>query len=79
VEGPHLLYKKNITGGNIPFIRSAEIDKEETELFLTEEGLANSSAKLVEKGDILFALYGANSGDVAISKQEGAIIKPSFV
>jgi type I restriction enzyme S subunit len=65
--------QKKYYGGDIPFIRSAEIDKESTELFINEEGLANSAAKLVEKGDILFALYGANSGDVAISKQEGAI------
>ena len=60
-------------GGNIPFIRSAEINKEATELYLTEEGLKNSSAKLVKKGDVLLAMYGANSGDVAISKMDGAI------
>jgi type I restriction enzyme, S subunit len=60
-------------GGTIPFIRSAEIDKEKTELFLTDEGLKNSSAKLVKKGDVLVALYGANSGDVALGKIDGAI------
>ncbi|OPZ15480.1 MAG: EcoKI restriction-modification system protein HsdS [Bacteroidetes bacterium ADurb.BinA261] len=60
-------------GGNIPFIRSAEINKTSTELFLTELGLKNSSAKMVSKGDLLVALYGANSGDVAISKIDGAI------
>lgn len=64
---------KDYYGGEIPFIRSAEINKEETELFLTEEGLKNSSAKLVNKGDLLVALYGANSGDSAISKINGAI------
>lgn len=60
-------------GGHIPFIRSAEINKNETELFLTTDGLHNSSAKEVNKGDVLIALYGANSGDVAISKIDGAI------
>jgi type I restriction enzyme S subunit len=65
--------QKEFYGGNIPFIRSAEINKEETELFLTEKGLKNSSAKLVSKGDVLIALYGANSGDVGISKIDGAI------
>lgn len=65
--------RKDFYGGHIPFIRSAEIDKEATELFLTNEGLKNSSAKLIRKGDILFALYGANSGDVALAKQPGAI------
>lgn len=65
--------KKEFYGGSIPFIRSAEIDKEETELSLTKEGLKNSSAKLVNKGDLLVALYGANSGETAISKIDGAI------
>lgn len=65
--------EKEFYGGKIPFIRSAEIDKDKTELFLTEAGLNNSSAKMVEKGDLLIALYGANSGDVAISKIDGAI------
>lgn len=60
-------------GGNIPFIRSAEIAKETTELFLTNDGLENSAAKLVKSGDVLVALYGANSGDVAIARVNGAI------
>lgn len=64
---------KEYYGGTIPFIRSAEIDKEKTELFLTDEGLKNSSAKFVKKGDVLIALYGANSGDVAIGQIDGAI------
>jgi len=64
---------KEYYGGSIPFIRSAEINQDTTELFLTEEGLKNSSAKLVVKGDILIALYGANSGDGALSKIDGAI------
>ncbi len=64
---------KSFYGGQIPFIRSAEIDKDETELFLSNEGLKNSAAKMVKVGDILVALYGANSGDVALSKIDGAI------
>ncbi|MFI3211323.1 MAG: restriction endonuclease subunit S [Peptostreptococcaceae bacterium] len=59
--------------GSIPFIRSGEISSYTTELLLTEEGLNNSSAKLVEKGDLLYALYGATSGEVSISKINGAI------
>lgn len=65
--------KKEFYGGTIPFIRSAEIDKSSTELFITEEGFKNSSSKMVKKGDILIALYGANSGEVALSKIDGAI------
>ena len=64
---------KHFYGGNIPFIRSAEIALEKTELLLTEEGLNNSSAKMVNRGDVLVALYGANSGNVALSKINGAI------
>ena len=60
-------------GGSIPFIRSGEINDETTELFITEEGLNNSSAKLVEKGNILYALYGATSGEVGRAKIHGAI------
>ncbi len=65
--------QKDFYGGDIPFIRSAEIDKENTELFLTPEGLSNSAAKIVSKGDVLVALYGANSGDVALARIDGAI------
>jgi type I restriction enzyme S subunit len=64
---------KKYYGGNIPFIRSGEIDKSKTALFLTIDGLKNSSAKLIKKGNVLYALYGANSGDVAISKIDGVI------
>ena len=60
-------------GGDIPFIRSAEIGREKTELFLTSAGLTNSASKIVAKGDVLVALYGANSGDVALARIDGAI------
>jgi type I restriction enzyme S subunit len=60
-------------GGDIPFIRSGEIGRDRTELFLTQAGLSNSAAKIVVKGDVLVALYGANSGDVALAKIDGAI------
>ena len=60
-------------GGDIPFIRSAEINSDSTELFLTTEGLNNSSAKMVKKGDILYALYGATSGETGLAQIDGAI------
>ena len=65
--------KKEYYNGNIPFIRSGELHQDSTELFITEEGLNNSAAKMVEIGDLLLALYGATSGDIAISKIKGAI------
>ena len=59
--------------GEIPFIRSGEISKTSTELMINEKAISNSSAKMVETGDLLYALYGATSGEVAISKINGAI------
>ena len=72
-------------GGEIPFIRSGEIHGSKTELFLTDDGLKYSSAKLVSKGDLIVALYGATSGEVDISQIDGAInqailcIRPKLV
>ncbi|MCO6466928.1 MAG: restriction endonuclease subunit S, partial [Bradyrhizobiaceae bacterium] len=65
--------KTEYYGGDIPFIRSAEIARDSTELFLTREGLAKSAAKMVSRGVVLVALYGANSGDVALARMDGAI------
>ena len=65
--------RKEFYGGTIPFIRSAEIGSDSTGLFLTEEGLNSSAAKMVTRGEVLVALYGANSGDVALSRVDGAI------
>ncbi|KNB60603.1 MULTISPECIES: restriction endonuclease subunit S [Chryseobacterium] len=71
--GTPLTSKREYFDGDIPFIRSGEINSDKTEQFITEIGLKNSSAKLVEAGDILYALYGATSGEVGISKIDGAI------
>ncbi|WP_338552911.1 restriction endonuclease subunit S [Paenibacillus sp. KS-LC4] len=71
--GTPLVGKNDYYNGDIPFIRSAEIKSNRTELTITKTGLNNSSAKLVEKGDILYALYGATSGEVGISRINGAI------
>lgn len=64
---------KDYYSGDIPFIRSAEIGKSYTEVFLSPLGLKNSPAKIAKMGSILVALYGANSGDVAINNIDGAI------
>ena len=60
-------------GGDIPFIRSAEISSDTTELSISRKGYESSAARMVKPGDVLFALYGAPSGEVAISKMSGAI------
>lgn len=71
--GTPTVSNKNYYNGTIPFIRSGEISGERTELFISEEGLNKSSAKRVHKGQILYALYGATSGEVSLSKIDGAI------
>jgi len=65
--------RKEFYGGTIPFIRSAEIGSDNIGMFLTEEGFDSSAAKMVARGDVLVALYGANSGDVALARVDGAI------
>jgi len=70
---PESSKKEYYCENGIPFIRSGEISSTKTELFLTQKGYQNSSAKMVNKGDLLYALYGANSGDCFISQIHGAI------
>jgi type I restriction enzyme S subunit len=64
---------KSFYSGSIPFIGSGKINSKEVDQFITEKALNSSSAKMVEIGDLLYALYGATSGEVAISKINGAI------
>jgi type I restriction enzyme S subunit len=71
--GTPLTTNSTYYNGDIPFIKSGEINSKSTEQYITESGLLNSSTKLVEKGDLLFALYGATSGEVGISELSGAI------
>jgi type I restriction enzyme S subunit len=65
--------KKSYYSGEIPFIGSGNISDNNVNSFITIEALNNSSAKLINKGDLLYALYGATSGEVSISKLDGAI------
>lgn len=63
-------------GGNINWIKSGELNNKiviDTEEFITEDGLNNSSAKMVYPGYILLALYGATAGVIAITGIEAAI------
>lgn len=55
-------------GGNIPWVKSGELDKGlilDTEEKITEEAIKNSSAKVFPKGTLLIALYGATVGKLA--------------
>ena len=71
--GTPLTSNKKFYDGGIPFIKSGEINADKSEQFISSMGLKKSSAKLVKKGDLLYALYGATSGEVSISKIDGAI------
>lgn len=60
-------------GGTIPWLRSGEVCQKEiykTELFITELGLNNSSARLFPVNTVLIAMYGATAGQVGILKIE---------
>ena len=60
-------------GGNIPWLRSGEISQGhiyETELYITEEGLKKSSAKIFPIDTVVIAMYGATVGQVGILKKE---------
>lgn len=67
---------KEYYGGNIPWIKSGELNQRlitNVEESITELALKNSSTKMVEKGTLLLALYGATAGVVAITDVKGAI------
>lgn len=62
-------------GGNIPWLKSGELNDgiiEKVEEFITEKGLANSSAKLHPKNTLLLAMYGATAGRTGITTMESS-------
>ena len=66
-------HKEYYEKGNIPWLRSGEVCRKniiENELFITQKGLKNSSAKLFPKNTVLIAMYGATAGQVGILKFE---------
>ena len=71
--GTPLVKNKEYYNGNIPFMRSGEIHDSKTKLYISEKGLKESSSKMIHKGDLIYALYGATSGEVSISKLDAAI------
>lgn len=61
--------KERYYGGNIPWVKSGELRTDvvtDTEEKITEEAIAESSAKIVEPGAVLVAMYGATVGQSAI-------------
>ncbi|MEH2286342.1 restriction endonuclease subunit S [Nostoc sp.] len=56
-------------GGHIPWVKSGELKKDiitETEEYITDAALVESSAKLIPSGAILVAMYGATVGQTSI-------------
>jgi type I restriction enzyme S subunit len=65
--------KEYYENGTIPWLKTTEVHKEiirETDTFITEEGLKNSSAKLIEENSIVVAMYGdgGTAGKIALTK-----------
>ena len=68
---PSKSHKEYYEGGTIPGLRSGEVSKGDiydAELYITEEGLKKSSAKLFPIDTVLIAMYGATVGQVGILK-----------
>jgi type I restriction enzyme S subunit len=63
-------------GGDISWITSSDLNKSKILSVsgrITQEGLKNSSAKMINKNTLLIALYGATAGVTAISYLNAAI------
>jgi type I restriction enzyme S subunit len=70
---PHKSHKEYYENGHIPWLRSGEVCQREinsSECFITELGMANSSAKLFPQNTVLVAMYGATAGQVGILRFE---------
>ena len=69
--GTPLTSKSEYYNGAIPWLNTKEVKNNRiyfTEKTITEFGLANSSAKWIEKDSVIVAMYGATAGKVAINK-----------
>ena len=72
---PHSGKNEYYEGGTIPWLRSGEVAQGEvfrSELFITEEGLKNSSANIFAPNTVLVAMYGATAGEVGILRFSAA-------
>ena len=65
--------KEYYQDGTIPWLRSGEVCKkyiDKTEMFITQKGLENSSAKYYPIDTVVVAMYGATAAQVGILKIE---------
>ncbi len=66
-------HKDYYQNGTIPWLRSGEVNNRnitESDLYITEKGLKNSSARLFPPNTVLIAMYGATAGQVGILRFE---------
>lgn len=66
---PLKTYQEYYENGDIPWLRSGEVCKKyitETEMFITQLGMDNSSAKTFPENSVVVAMYGATAGQVGI-------------
>ncbi|WP_391087818.1 restriction endonuclease subunit S [Vibrio sp. NH-UV-68] len=74
--------KDEYYGGSIPWITSGKLNDRFVETvneYITESGVANSSAKYVKQGALLVAMYGATAGKVAINRLQSATINQAVL
>jgi len=67
--------KEYYEGGTIPWILSGEVSQgevRETKNFISDKGMANSSAKIFPVNTVLVAMYGATAGEAGILRFEAA-------
>jgi len=67
---------KEYWNGNIPWLKSGELNDsfvQKASEKITEAGYRNSSAKFVENGTLLIAMYGATAGKVALVRSKLSI------
>ena len=66
---PLKTYQEYYENGDIPWLRSGEVCKKyitEMEMFITQLGMDNSSAKMFPENTVVVAMYGATAGQVGI-------------
>ena len=69
--GTPLRENKEFFNGTIPWLRTQEVDWRDvydTEIKITQEAIAKSSAKLIPENCVIIAMYGATAGKSCINK-----------
>ncbi|MBF0234401.1 MAG: restriction endonuclease subunit S [Desulfamplus sp.] len=68
---PSTQVSRYFENGTVPWLKTKEVNFcriAKTENFITEEGVANSSAKMIPPNSVIIAMYGDTAGRVAINR-----------